>query len=99
MSWTKIKLTPDQVRRLHELHVPELEDWQASLQFLELEEWLKEWCAANCKDRVKIRIRMGPVEEDGLVARIQRLRNIQTIKAMYVKFKSADDAMIFRLTL
>jgi hypothetical protein len=99
MSWTKITLTPDQVHRLHKLHVPDLEDWQASLRFLEFEEWLKDWCKLNCKDRVKIRIRMGPVEEDGLVARIQRLRKAQTIKAMYVKFKSADDAMIFRLTL
>lgn len=102
MSWTKITLTPDQVYRLHKLHVPEREDWEKSLLFIELEEWLEEWCQTNCKDRVKVRTRLQNEEEGfrGGAARWKfKSRPPKTIQAMHVKFKNPDDAIIFRLTL
>lgn len=104
MSWIKITLTPTQVYQLHRDHVPEREDDEKSLLFLELEEWLEEWCRVNCKDRVKIRTRLKDAEEDSLrggpVSRARWInRPPKTIQAMYIKFKNADDAMIFRLTL
>ena len=98
MSWTKIAIDRDQANRLYRRHVPMRDADTASFMFIELEEWLVEWCKANCKDRVKIRTHLAYITDTGPMIGARKFK-VKEIKFIYVKFKNPDDAIIFRLTL